>query len=162
MVSFNPANMTVVDNNHSNFAVQLIDQTTGNVLASCTPSQFSVFSSSNNLNGASFKYGDIIAVYEPQEIELSMGQLLLNSGQSQIDCTNQFKCFEITQNGLVAVANKNLTTSQVLYTGTKNMTLTGKTLANTNVTISYGNTSKVVESNSNGEFSLDIPIDQAQ
>ena len=161
MVSFNPANMTVVDNNHSNFAVQLIDQTTGNVLASCTPSQFSVFSSSNNLNGASFKYGDIIAVYEPQEIELSMGQLLLNSGQSQIDCTNQFKCFEITQNGLVAVANKNLTTSQVLYTGTKNMTLTGKTLANTNVTISYGNTSKVVESNSNGEFSLDIPIDQA-
>ena len=161
MLTFNPATMTVEANNHSNFAAQLIDGTTGDILASCTPSEFSVFSSTNNLNGTAFKYGDIIAVYEPQEVELSMGELLLNSGQSKIDCTNQFKCFEITENGLIPVANKNLTTSQVLYSGTQNMTLTGTTTANTNVTISYGDTSKVVESNSTGAFSLEIPINEA-
>ena len=161
MISFNPATMTISDNNHANFAAQLIDGTTGDVLASCAPSDFTVFSSTNNLNGTAFKYGDIIAVYEPQEVELSMGELLLNSGQSKIDCTDQFKCFEITQNGLVPVANKNLTTSQVLYNGTQNMILTGTTTANTNVTISYGDTSKVVKSNSTGAFSLEIPISDA-
>ena len=116
MITFNPANMTV--NNHgSNFAAQLISGKTGQVLASCSTSNFNVFASKNNLNGAHFEYGDIIAVYEPQETELSMGELLLDSGKSKIDCTNKFKCFKITKNGLVPVANSNLTTSQILYKG---------------------------------------------
>ena len=160
MIKFNAANMTI-SNTGSNFAAQLISGKTGQVLASCSTSNFNVFTSKNNLNGAHFEYGDIIAVYESQETELSMGELLLDSGKSKIDCTNKFKCFKITPNGLVPVANENLTTSQILYKGISNMDLTGKTLPNTDVTITYGNVSKVVKSNSNGDFSLEIPVSEA-
>ena len=41
------------------------------------------------------------------------------------------------------------------------MNLTGKTLPNTDVTVTYGETSKVVKSNSDGDFSLEIPVSEA-
>ncbi|WP_055070254.1 hypothetical protein [Clostridium massiliamazoniense] len=162
-IGFNPVNMSIISKNifGRNFAAQLINGQTGQVLASCGANDFNAFTSQNNLNGAHFQYGDIIAVYEPEENELSLGEVLLDNGKSKVDCTNKFKCFKITPNGLVPVENKNLTTSQVLYTGSENLTLTGKTLPNTNVTVSYGNMSKVVKSNNSGDFSLEIPITKA-
>ncbi|WP_159426744.1 hypothetical protein, partial [Clostridium mediterraneense] len=163
-LSFNPATMTVVNSAPwgNNFAAQLISGKTGAVIASCGTSDFKAYTSKNNLNGAHFEYGDIISVYETKQIKLTNGSLLLLDGKTGINCVNCFKSFRITPNGLVPVENKNLTTSPILYTGSKNLSLTGKTLPNTDVTISYGDITKVVKSNNNGEFSLEIPFSDTQ
>ena len=161
-VSFNPATMTVVQSGEGNFATQLISGKTGNVIASCGAGNFDAYISKNNLNGAHFEYGDIISVYEPKQTYFTDGSLLLLNGKTGINCVDCFKSFRITPNGLVPVENKNLTTSPILYTGSKNLSLTGKTLPNTDVTISYGDITKVVKSNNNGEFSLEIPFSDTQ
>ena len=160
-ISFDPATMTIKNSGGKNYAAQLISGATGKVIASCGTSNFNVFASNNDLNNAHFQYGDIISVYESKETELSMGELLLDNGKSKIDATNQFQSFEITPNGLVSVANKNLTTSKILYQGNNNMIFTGKTLANTNVTVNYGSNSQVVKSDAQGNFTIEVPVSEA-
>ena len=163
-VSFNPATMTVIKSAPwgNNFATQLINGKTGNVIASCGTGDFNAYTSKDNLNGAHFQYGDIISVYETKEMYLTNGSLLLLNGKIGIHCVDCFKNFKITPNGLVPVENNNLTTSQLLYTGSKNLSLTGKTLPNTNITIFYGDKSEIIKSNNDGAFSIEIPFSDTQ
>ena len=160
-ISFNPATMTVNNERGKAFAAQLIDGKSGKLIASCATSNFNVFDSKDDLNGAHFKYGDIIAVYESKETQLSWGNLLLDDGKTKIDAVNQFKCFKITPSGLVPLENKDLITSQALYKGNQNIVLTGKAFPNADVNAYFNNGSKIVKADNNGNFSLEIPINDA-
>ncbi|WP_066874199.1 hypothetical protein [Clostridium mediterraneense] len=160
-ISFNPATMTVNNERGKAFAAQLIDGKSGKLIASCATSNFNVFDSKEDLNGAHFKYGDIIAVYESKETQLSCGNLLLDDGKTKIDAVDKFKCFKITPSGLVPLENKDLITSQALYKGNQNIVLTGKTLPNADVNAYFNNGSKIVKADNNGNFSIEIPINDA-
>lgn len=163
-ISFNPATMTVGNSAPwgDSFSAQLLNGTTGKIMASCDTDSFNAFKSKNNLNGVRFKYGDIIAIYESEETNLSFGDPLFDNGKTttKVAASGVFKCFKITQQGLIPVANKDLTSSKALYTGSKNVTITGKTLPNTKVTVYYSNESKVVKSNEKGEFVAEIPFNE--
>ena len=162
-MTFSPYTMQISDSGNS-FAAELIDGQSGKVISSLGTGNFNVFSSKNNLNGSTFKYGDIISVYESKETSLSDHKIMLLKGKSKtyIDATGKFVSFEITPNGLVKLPNKSLTNVTAIYEGNSVVTVTGKTTENTNVTLSYGNDkSQVVKSNASGEFTTEIPVKDA-
>ncbi|MGL5766336.1 MAG: hypothetical protein ACRCX8_11915 [Sarcina sp.] len=161
-MSFNPTTMQI-ENSGSGLASQLIDGQNGNLLASNSDGNFNAFNSKNNIGNASFKFGDIINLYESQETYLSDGDMNLyqNGNETQVSSVNKFTSFKITQAGLVPVANKNLTNTFAGYNGNNDVLISGKTLPNTNVQLNYGNNvTKTIKSNANGDFSLDVPLSQ--
>ncbi|WP_297634011.1 hypothetical protein [uncultured Clostridium sp.] len=169
-ISFNPTTMTINEYGNS-FLGELINPDNGQVISSIGNSNFSVFNSKNDLNGSTFKYGDIITVYEPEESYLSDGSVELRSNQSKnstttdINAVGKFQSYTIEPQGLVPVANENLTNVLAEYVGNSEINITGNTTPNTNVSLYYGsslNMSKDVKSNAKGEFTLQLPIADAQ
>lgn len=163
-MTFNPTKMQI-ENSGNGFATQLIDGSNGNLLASNSDGNFNAFNSKNDINGASFKFGDIINIYESDETYLSDSYINLYNGknESQIKAINEFKGFEITTSGLVPVENKNLTNTSALYNGNGEVVVSGQTLPNINVDIAYGNNeNKTIKSNDKGEFSVTFPATEAQ
>ncbi|MGL5066251.1 MAG: putative mucin/carbohydrate-binding domain-containing protein, partial [Sarcina sp.] len=162
-MTFNPTTMKIVNSGNS-FAAQLIDGSIGKVKASLGTGNFNVFTASNNLNGATFRYGDIISIYESEETSLSDGKVMLINGNkvTHIDAISKFVSFEITPQGLVQVPNKDLTNVSALFKGNSTVNVTGKTLPNTAVKLYYGNNKTIIiTSNKDGVFSTDIPLEDA-
>ncbi|MGL4992310.1 MAG: hypothetical protein ACRC57_14310 [Sarcina sp.] len=163
-ITFNPNTMTVSNNIPwgGQFSAELIDKDTGKVVASSGIGNFNIDGTKETLNGASFKFGDIISVYEAKQENLSFGNIELSQGgnTSYIDADEKFQSYEITPQGLIPVANKNLTVSDALYNGTQVIPITGKTMPNTDVKVFYNGNTAVVKSNADGDFSLNVPFDK--
>ncbi|MGL4760001.1 MAG: coiled-coil domain-containing protein, partial [Sarcina sp.] len=162
-MTFDPATMEIINTGNS-FAGQLIDQTTGKVKASLSTGNFNAFTSKNDLNGAKFRYGDIISIYESEETSLSDGKVMLINGKktTDVDAISKFVSFEITPQGLVQVQNKELSNVSALFKGNSVVNVTGKTSPNTAMKLYYGNNKEItITSNKEGVFSTDIPLEDA-
>ncbi|MGL4849001.1 MAG: hypothetical protein ACRC28_08730 [Clostridium sp.] len=165
-ITFNPSTMKISSYGNA-FLAQLVNSNNGEVKASVGNSNFGVYNSENNLNGASFNYGDIINIYEPEENYLSDGDVkVVNDGkEATINVNGTFASYKIEPQGLVKIENKNLSNVKAEYEGNSNIVVKGKTEANKEVTIFFGsslNKSEEVKSDSNGDFKLEIPIANAE
>ncbi|MGL5416477.1 MAG: immunoglobulin-like domain-containing protein [Clostridium sp.] len=158
-VSFDTSNMTV-NSGGNEFIAQLINSKTGEITGSNSGGDFVQVSGKPKLNGAKFNYGDIISVIESEQTNATIGTMKLGnpSGVTAFTTVNKFTNYVITPGGLVPLANKNLTVNPVLYKGENTVTVSGKTLPNKTLVIRYGNIQKDVNSDSEGNFSYDIPI----
>ncbi|MGL5764362.1 MAG: hypothetical protein ACRCX8_01850, partial [Sarcina sp.] len=165
-ITFNPSTMTINNSNTSRpmFTAQVRDGNTGEIVSSCSSVSKTLFTSKNNLNGTPIKIGDVISFYETQGMANQNGSLILHrSGQNtNVDATGKFVSYEITSNGLVAVANKNLKVNKAYYTKNNVVEISGKTLPNTNIKIQYGNKIQQVKSDAQGNFILNIPRTEIQ
>lgn len=163
-ITFNPTTMKI-SNSGSGVAVQVMDKDTGKITASLGNSNFNVFTSKNDLNGATFKYGDLISLYESKETYLSDKYMMLidsNGATTNIDAVEQFKTFVITPQGLVPIKNKNLSDVSAIFEGNSAVAVQGKTIPNANVQLFYGNDKNIsVKADGNGEFKTTIPISEA-
>ncbi|MGL5416753.1 MAG: putative mucin/carbohydrate-binding domain-containing protein [Clostridium sp.] len=165
-ISFDASTMKIKSYGNT-FLAELINPNNGQVKASAINNNFKVFNSQNNLNGASFNYGDIITMYEPQETYLSDGNidLITNGNKNYIDSNEKFVSYKIEPQGLVPLGNKNLSNVKAEYIGNSNIAITGKTNPDTDVTISYGSSlsnKQTVKSNGVGDFTLQLPIADAE
>ncbi|MGL5821490.1 MAG: hypothetical protein ACRCYE_07645, partial [Sarcina sp.] len=165
-ITFNPSTMTINNSNTKSpmFTAQVRDGNTGEIVSSCSSVSKTLFTSKNNLNGTPIKIGDVISFYETQAMANQNGSLTLyRSGQNtNVNAIGKFVSYEITPNGLVAVANKNLKVNETYYTENNVVEVAGKTLPNTDVKIQYGNKVQQVKSDAQGNFTLNIPRTEVQ
>lgn len=174
ILSFNPLTKEITANllNSYSFGFQLLNGESGELESNVEAPGCNVFPNSNNVLGESysynFNYGDIISIYENKANNIKYGNPYIvkteNSkvtSTTELNCTDDVVSYIITPEGLVPVENKNLQTSQIVYNNNPIMKLTGETIPNKKVTISYGNKTTTVISNNKGDFSLDIPYKDA-
>ncbi|MGL5415755.1 MAG: immunoglobulin-like domain-containing protein [Clostridium sp.] len=159
-VGFNIGNMAI-DCDGGEFVAQLLNNENGKIIGTTSGSNFIKVASKGNLNGAKFKYGDVLSVVESAQANLTIGKMKLGnpSGISDFTSVNKFTNFEITPNGLVKMDNKNLKVNPILYKGNSTVTVSGTTLPNSTLIIRYGNIEKEIKASQNGDFNYAIPME---
>ncbi|MGL4740473.1 MAG: discoidin domain-containing protein, partial [Sarcina sp.] len=157
-LSFNPTifKMNISESGTNQFSANLISD--GVPVAKSQTAYFSGFSGNSNINGGSFKYGDIISFYQGNEGQILWGNTTINTGTSSSTLNaGKFEYYRIEPTGLVPVENKNLTINNPSYGGESKVDVSGQTLANVNVKVSVGSYTTTVKSNSKGEYVASIP-----
>ncbi|MGL5634360.1 MAG: hypothetical protein ACRDDL_04790, partial [Sarcina sp.] len=157
-MSFNPTTfkMSVSESGTNQFSANLISN--GVPTAKSETSYFNGFSGGSDINNASFKYGDILSLYQSNESEILWGNTTINTGASSSTLnTGQFEYYRVEPTGLVPVENKNLTINNPSYGGQSAIDISGETQANVNVKISVGSYTTTVRSNSKGQYIAKVP-----
>ncbi|MGL5820150.1 MAG: hypothetical protein ACRCYE_00750 [Sarcina sp.] len=157
-LNFNPTTfkMNVSESGTNQFSANLISD--GVPVAKSETSYFNGFSGGSDINNASFKYGDILSLYQSNESEILWGNTTINTGTNSSTLnTGQFEYYRVEPTGLVPVENKNLTINNPSYGGQSSIDISGETQANVNVKISVGNYTTTVRSDSKGQYVAKVP-----